>query len=272
MHAKQNAVANTGHWGSLSFQTIKAILRRDGRFVDRNGLDHDFNAQLGALLLAQFRQPWSAYFSQIVPVEIRDFVQKDRDMLTKFITTFIERNRGYSTSNEHLEIIARQLPNFVGLLTNAAREIRLDINHRQRQLNRVMIQDPIQNVMQPAYVSCASIGGKGARDTMVDVLKNHARAHGSRYDDCEARINGDLLTMLNSDVKPKIEAMNKNIEVIINICNNLAFGPGQDVDAQLLKPEGRELKEQIAKKLEGLNEALRAASSAEVYDPLFVEQ
>lgn len=276
--AKNRAPQTAAEWGlprnqgGLHYVTLLAIMKRDGEHVIGARVRHDWNEELGQQLKDRLVAQWSIFFTQMIPEIFDLFATKAAALVTKFLSTFHQRNKAYGTSAHELAIVQNQLPNYHAHLENIARGKVQDIDDEQRRINREAVEPVIKAIMREAYQKWPDYGGKGARTYLTTDLEKFVSDHLDMYTACERKIDRKLNELGDKHITPTLLALKDAVHTISKQCNDVGLGPGEDVNAVLLSKEDKAVKEKVASVLSVVSAALLDPANADVWDPSGLEE
>ncbi|KAJ3297865.1 hypothetical protein HK104_011433 [Borealophlyctis nickersoniae] len=183
------AIATTWREDTLHWNTLKAVVRRNGEFKV-----HNFNAALADPLLVKIEDTWDRAFSAEVGKALQELTRKIVHVVAGRVevvsaclqTLGLPHKRASSIRSAALKNVNEAME---GYLKSRKRKLTL----AQRGVWRKIV-DKIKERMEKAYSDCLSEEGSGMRNRMNDILEKHV-------DDNKTQIFDEAADATASEVK-----------------------------------------------------------------------
>ncbi|TGO63902.1 hypothetical protein BCON_0010g00680 [Botryotinia convoluta] len=189
-----------------SFQTWKAICRRQGKFNNKKKVNYDWNGVLLEPFLECLANPWDRVFN----VQMRHIHDEYSRTIVAAINTFSTDIRPLlhdiseaSASNLPVEILAK-IP-YLQRKTTTKISASMDFTQSQAQEIHRLIEPLIQQHMRPAYQSCSLESNTGALARMKEHLLRHIRTS-----------NENMYKEASKLLKKRLNKMTKTLEGLLS--------------------------------------------------------
>ncbi|KAF7908044.1 uncharacterized protein EAF01_003799 [Botrytis porri] len=189
-----------------SFQTWKAICRRQGKFNNKRKVNYDWNGVFLEPFLECLANPWDRVFNvqmQHIHDECSRTVVAAINSFSTDIRPLLHDISEASASNSPVEILAK-IPY---LQRKTTTKISASMNFTQSQAQEIyrLIEPLIQQHMRPAYHSCSLESNTGALARMKEHLLRHIRMN-----------NENMYKEASKLLKKRLNKMIKTLEGLLS--------------------------------------------------------
>jgi hypothetical protein len=222
----QRGRMETGHvlarWSRMHWATLRAVVRRQGRFVGSSGT-HDFPADLAKPILDPIVLAWAEFFGDRLSLGLDKWTERLLANAEKFFGDLARITRDDFTdpqvdqdTKQMAEVTDRLLRELLGQAKAVAKE---KIDEVRRTLYD-QIPTQIRNSLKPGFEKAAQESGPGMKRRMVDVLSAEVSYISQiMFADAEqAVLDGvrALIDVLSRNYKGMTEAVDRQASIVLN--------------------------------------------------------
>jgi energy-coupling factor transporter ATP-binding protein EcfA2 len=165
-------------WGKLNWQTLKAIVSKDGRHTGRLGT-HDFVMDLARPMLDTIVFAWSEFYDEHLTQLLYDQKNKLETIVHEFVkqmeNLFVHVQSIQEQLKEELQIHLQEMDRIqAGILEQALNVIREKINEQRLSLSET-IPDKVRDHMKPAFYKASILFGLNVKSRMITILELQAK-------------------------------------------------------------------------------------------------
>jgi len=210
----QRLVQNISHvvstWSNLHWATLRATVRRGGRFVRKTQV-FDFSEDLCGPLLEGIQFAWAEYFGNrlknTVEEASQDLLRKAEEERNNLILRITEILGSFSSIPDNLRKRNQATERLLQELVNRSQSTISNKIEAERRTLYERIPATVHREMQPAYAKAAQEQGKGMKDRMIMILSRHARETAETMFDMarEALLEG--IRALNNSLTKEYDVM-----------------------------------------------------------------
>lgn len=212
----QNVVSR---WYGLAWQTLRAIVRRQGTYVGSIG-KQDFPADVANPILDAITSSWTEFFEEKLGAGLDKGTTELKELAEEFSKTMLDSvNEIMETSDETGANLRKIFQTTGEVIAEQMRQTKLKMRQRIDQRRRTLyekIPEHIRGNLQPAFGEAALISGPGQKNRIVDLLANRARSISEvMYQDSEQAIYqgvGELGHWLRQEFQQMIETVDRHTE------------------------------------------------------------
>jgi hypothetical protein len=222
----QRGRMETGHvlarWSRMHWATLRAVVRRQGRFVGSSGT-HDFPADLAKPILDPIVLAWAEFFGDRLSLGLDKWTERLLANAEKFFGDLARITRDDFTdpqvdrdTKQMAEVTDRLLRELLGQSKAVAKE---KIDEVRRTLyDQIPMQ--IRNSLKPGFEKAAQESGPGMKHRMVDILSVEVSYVSQvMFADAEQAVLVGvraLIDVLSRNYKGMTEAVDRQASIVLN--------------------------------------------------------
>ncbi len=211
-----------GRWSRMHWATLRAVVRRKGRFVGSTGT-HDFPADLARPILDPIVLAWAEFFGDRLGAALdkwtdRLLLKADQhcNQVAGILTKTVRAERSDASEvnqiSQTTEKILREL------LSQTKAEMQQKIDKVRRSLYET-VPERIRAEMVPAFDRAAGESGPGMKQRIIETLSDHVN-HVSQvmFDDAEQLISEgirQLVDALSRNYKEMTDAVDRQVGIVV---------------------------------------------------------
>jgi len=241
----QRARYEIGHvlsrWSRMHWATLRAVVRRKGRFVGSTGT-HDFPGDLARPILDPIVLAWAEFFGDRLGAALdkwtdRLLLKADQhcNQVAAILTKTVRSEPTDTSEANHISQMTEKI--LRELLSQTKTEMQQKIDKVRRSLYET-VPERIRSEMVPAFDRAANESGPGMKQRIIESLSNHVN-HVSQvmFDDSEQMISEgirQLVDALSRNYREMTEAVDRQVGIVVENAKLFAEGSGTSSAQQQL--------------------------------------
>lgn len=222
-----------GRWSRMHWATLRAVVRRKGRFVGSTG-SHDFPGDLARPILDPIVLAWAEFFGDRLGAALdkwtdRLLLKADQhcSQVAAILTKTIRSEPNDASAVNHISQTTEKI--LRELLSQSKTQMQQQIDKVRRSLYE-KVPERIRAEMAPAFELAAGESGPGMKQRIIETLSNHVN-HVSQimFDDSEQMISEgirQLVDSLSRNYKEMTEAVDRQVGIVVENAKLLADSSG----------------------------------------------
>ena len=231
-----------GRWSRMHWATLRAVVRRKGRFVGSTG-SHDFPGDLARPILDPIVLAWAEFFGDRLGAALDKWTDRlllKADQHCSQIAALLAKP-ARSEPNDPTEVnhISQTTEKILReLLSQTKTEMQQKIDTVRRSLYE-RVPERIRAEMAPAFDRASGESGPGMKQRIIETLSNHVN-HVSQvmFDDAEQMISEgirQLVDSLSRNYRQMTEAVDRQVGIVLEntelVADNSRPGAAQQLAA-----------------------------------------
>jgi len=236
----QRARHEIGHvlsrWSRMHWATLRAVVRRNGRFVGSTGT-HDLPGDLARPILDPIVLAWAEFFGDRLTAALDKWTDRlllKADQYCNQVATILAKTASpHGTDSSEADHISQTTEKILReLLSQTKTEMQQKIDRVRRSLYET-VPERIRAEMVPAFDRAASESGPGMKQRIIETLSNHVN-HVSQvmFDDSEQMISEgirQLVDALSRSYREMTEAVDRQVGIVVE--NAKLFAEGSETSS-----------------------------------------